>query len=262
MDSEEVEGMRIRTIKPDFFKHDKISELKPLARLLFISLWCLADRRGRLEDRPKRIKVECLPYDECDVDALLWEIHSAGFIDRYEVEGVQIIEISSFEKHQRISGKESETESDFPEKQQGSIREAPRCFPESQERKGRERKGKEGNGNASNASDCLSIYDAYPKKAERPEALKEIAVALKKVSRDELLTAVSQYAAAVLGWPEDEKKFVPSCGRWMKKERWLDDRSTWIKKSSSNRSSPQMKLGGFNREYHESGRIVNDDGTF
>ena len=70
--------MRIRTIKPDFFKHDKVSDLKPLARLLFISLWCLADRRGRLEDRPKRIKVECLPYDDCDVDALLWELHSAG----------------------------------------------------------------------------------------------------------------------------------------------------------------------------------------
>ena len=132
--------MRIRTIKPDFFKHDKISDLAPLTRLLFISLWCMADRRGRLEDRPKRIKVECLPYDECDVDALLWELHNAGFIDRYEVGELQLIEISSFEKHQRISGKEAESESDYPEKQEGSIREAPGAFPESQERKGREKR--------------------------------------------------------------------------------------------------------------------------
>ena len=140
------EAMRIRTIKPDFFKHDKISDLKPLTRLLFISLWCLADRRGRLEDRPKRIKVECLPYDDCDVDALLWELHNAGFIDRYEVDGVKVIGISSFEKHQRISGKEAESESEFPGKQQGSNREAPSCELESQERKGKEEE-KEGKRN-------------------------------------------------------------------------------------------------------------------
>lgn len=239
MDCEEVEGMRIRTIKPDFFKHDKISDLKPLTRLLFISLWCLADRRGRLEDRPKRIKVECLPYDECDVDALLWELHSAGFLDRYEIEGLQIIEISSFEKHQRISGKEAESESDYPEKQEGSIREAPSVFPESQERKGKERKGKEQERSGASATDCLSIYEAYPKKAERPEALKEIATALKIVAAPELLAAVKEYAAAVNAWPDDEKHFAPSCGRWMKKQRWLDDRATWTKKSKTLKNGVQ-----------------------
>ncbi|MBK9427290.1 MAG: hypothetical protein IPN63_07860 [Gammaproteobacteria bacterium] len=238
------EGVRIRTIKPDFFKHDKVSDLKPLARLLFISLWCLADRRGRLEDRPKRIKVECLPYDDCDVDALLWELHNAGFIDRYEIEGLQIIEISSFEKHQRISGKEAESESDYPEKQEGSIREAPSTFSESQERKGREGKGREGKGrgkegSGASADDCLSIYEAYPKKAERPEALKEIAVALKTIAHVDLLAAVAEYAAAVNSWPDDEKHFAPSCGRWMKRQRWLDDRKTWIKKPKTLKNGVQ-----------------------
>lgn len=232
-------AMRIRTIKPDFFKHDNVSDLKPLARLLFISLWCLADRRGRLEDRPKRIKVECLPYDDCDVDALLWELHSAGFIDRYEIEGLQIIEISSFEKHQRISGKESESESDYPEKQEGSIREAPSEFTESQERKGKERKGIGKERNRAGADDCLLIYDAYPKKAERPEALKEIAVALKTIAHVDLLAAVTEYAAAVNSWPDDEKHFAPSCGRWMKRQRWLDDRKTWVKKPKTLKNGVQ-----------------------
>ena len=224
--------MRIRTIKPDFFKHDKVSELKPLTRLLFISLWCMADRRGRLEDRPKRIKAECLPYDDCDLDAMLWELHSAGFIDRYEIEGLQVIEISAFEKHQRISGKEAESESDYPEKQPGSIREAPGSNPESQERKGRERKGtgKEENGRV---DDALTIYDAYPKKVERLEALKEISAALKIIPHADLLEAVQAYAAAVAKWPEEEKKFAPSCGRWIKKQRWLDDRSAWAPKQSA-----------------------------
>jgi len=50
--------MRIRTIKPEFWKHDGIAELEYATRLLFIALWCIADRRGRMEDRPKRIKAE------------------------------------------------------------------------------------------------------------------------------------------------------------------------------------------------------------
>ena len=62
---------RSRNIKPGFFLNDELAECDPLARLLFAGLWCIADREGRLEDRPKRIKAEVLPYDDCDVDELL-----------------------------------------------------------------------------------------------------------------------------------------------------------------------------------------------
>lgn len=224
MDFEEGDEMRIRTIKPDFFKHDKISELKPLARLLFIALWCLADRRGRLEDRPKRIKVECLPYDECDVDGLLWELHSAGFLDRYEIDGVQLIEISSFEKHQRISGKEAESESDYPEKQEGSIREAPGCFTESQERKGRERKGKGKERNIATA-DAEAIYQAYPRKEGKGKALPAIEKALKIAPAEVLLEAVQAFAKAKAG---TDPQFLPHPASWFNARRWEDDRASWL----------------------------------
>jgi len=46
---------RSRNIKPGFFRNEMLAECSPLARLLFAGLWCLADRFGRLEDRPKRI---------------------------------------------------------------------------------------------------------------------------------------------------------------------------------------------------------------
>jgi len=75
---------RIRTIKPDFFLHEKIAELPAMSRLLFVGLWTLADSRGILEDRPKRIKVQLLPYDSCDVDKLLNDLQSSGFIVRYK----------------------------------------------------------------------------------------------------------------------------------------------------------------------------------
>jgi hypothetical protein len=98
---------RIRTIKPEFFLHEELTELSPLHRLLFIGLWCLADKKGRLEDRPKRIKVEILPWDDGDVSAMLDDLQAAGFILRYEAEGLKLIQVLSFEKHQRISGKEA-----------------------------------------------------------------------------------------------------------------------------------------------------------
>lgn len=148
--------MRIRTIKPEFWKHDGIAELEYATRLLFIALWCIADRRGRMEDRPRRIKAECFPYDELDVDAMLSELHAAGFIDRYEAEGLKIIEVRSFEKHQRLTGKEAETESIYPGKQWGNNGETPSTAPVAQEGKGKEGKGreKEKEGKAGQAIPC------------------------------------------------------------------------------------------------------------
>src|SRR5690606_1233069 len=74
---------RARNIKPGFFSNDELAEVSPLGRLLFIALWTMADRAGRLEDRPKRIKVEALPYDDCDAESLLSELAERDFILRY-----------------------------------------------------------------------------------------------------------------------------------------------------------------------------------
>ena len=47
---------RIRAIKPEFFTHERLAELSPIDRLFFIGLWTVADREGRLENRPQRLK--------------------------------------------------------------------------------------------------------------------------------------------------------------------------------------------------------------
>ena len=53
--------MRARNIKPGSFKNEDLCEIEPLGRLVLIGLWCVADREGKLEDRPKRIKAELFP---------------------------------------------------------------------------------------------------------------------------------------------------------------------------------------------------------
>lgn len=93
--------MRSRYIKPGFFTSEQLSECSPFARILFEGLWCYADRRGRLEDRPKKIKVAILPYDNVEIEELLGELVSNELIVRYEAEGKRYIWVPNFLLHQR-----------------------------------------------------------------------------------------------------------------------------------------------------------------
>ena len=117
--------MRARNLKPGFFKNEVLAELDPLGRLLFVGLWCLADREGRLEDRPKRIKAEVLPYDSCDVNKFLSELAEFGFILRYKANGQNYIQIANFTKHQSPHIKEAASTIPAPGQHQTCTRLAP-----------------------------------------------------------------------------------------------------------------------------------------
>ena len=99
--------MRARSIKPSFFQNEDLSELSADTRLLFIGLWCIADREGRLEDRPKRIKIQVFPYDSVEVDLLLQDLEDREFILRYKTCGRSYIQVINFLKHQSPHYKEA-----------------------------------------------------------------------------------------------------------------------------------------------------------
>lgn len=105
---------RARNLKPSFFTNDVLAEIDPLGRLLFQGLWCLADREGRLEDRPKKIKAELLPYDDCDADRMLQQLHDREFILRYEACGKRFIQVLAFSKHQNPHVKEAASQIPAP----------------------------------------------------------------------------------------------------------------------------------------------------
>lgn len=103
---------RSRNIKPGLFKNEVLGEADPNYTLLFAGLWTLADKAGRLEHRPKRIKAEIFPYRDVDVCmALAWLMHES-FINMYEIEGVEYIQIANWLKHQMPHHKE--VDSDIP----------------------------------------------------------------------------------------------------------------------------------------------------
>lgn len=101
-------------IREGFFRNYELAQLPPLARILFQGLWCLADKNGRLKDRPQQIKAECLPYDDCDVELLLSELTRSGFILRYTVTSERFIQVINFEKHQILTSWEKGTSADIP----------------------------------------------------------------------------------------------------------------------------------------------------
>ena len=100
---------RIRTVKPEFFDDPDVIDLTLAARLLFIGLWTQADRRGRLLDEPRRLKLRLMPCDNVDVNALIDELAKANLVVRYEGDGRNIIWIKNFERHQRPHAREAES---------------------------------------------------------------------------------------------------------------------------------------------------------
>lgn len=97
--------MRARNIKPDFFKNDKLAEVPMTARLLFIGLWCYADRDGFFEVRPKKIKAEIFPYENLKTEHIIQALSAlvtSGFILNFNnPDSDDIMQIVNFKSHQR-----------------------------------------------------------------------------------------------------------------------------------------------------------------
>ena len=107
---------RTRELKPAFFQDEDLATLSRDHRLLFQALWTLADREGRLEDRPAWIKLYSFPFDAdvqpADIDRMLTDLaaHSGRFIERYHVNGKRYMLVKNFKKHQHIHPKEAPSE--------------------------------------------------------------------------------------------------------------------------------------------------------
>jgi hypothetical protein len=127
---------RSRNIKPGFFTNDVLGELPALTRLLFAGIWTICDRAGRLEDRPKKIRAEVLPYDQCDADEMLQSLHNAGFIKRYQAGGKSVIQVLAWAEHQNPHIKEAESTLPAPVEHQTSTVQAPVEQPPSPEQAG------------------------------------------------------------------------------------------------------------------------------
>ena len=133
---------RIRTIKPEFFTSEDIVSLAPLTRLLYVALWCEADKEGRLAWKPLTFKLRYFPGDSCDIAAMCDELVKAKLVTLY---GDGFAYIPKFKTHQHINPRESASILPDPDAlPTRASRVTTRHSPDSDAQGGREGKGREG----------------------------------------------------------------------------------------------------------------------
>ncbi len=156
---------RIRSIKPEFFRHRKLYLAEQEAglplRVAFAGLWCCADREGRFKWEADTLKLDCLPWDPVDFGSVLSELAARQFIIPYQSGGKLYGYIPGFLDHQRIPKDEAKSTIPDPPIPTDSppIHSEPIVIPHGSivipheppeniavEGKGRERKGKERKG--------------------------------------------------------------------------------------------------------------------
>lgn len=214
---------RARNIKPGFFTNEELVELPFSTRLLFIGLWTIADRAGRLEDRPKRIKIELFPCDDLDIDKALNELADHNFIVRYGVDGRRFIQIVNFEKHQSPHVKEADSTIPAPDEHQAST--------------GLAALNDDSLNDESPFSDSLNdesvralttavngferFWPEYPRKTAKQEAEK----AWKKLNPSpELIETMLTALADQKTWPQWQEGFIPHPATWLRGGRWTDEK--------------------------------------
>ena len=104
---------RIRTVKPDFFRHYELYQAEnqvamPL-RVAFAGLWTAADREGRFKWQPEVLKLDCLPFDVLDFADVLEALLEHEFIGKYAVGGKSYGYIPSFKEHQVVNQREAKS---------------------------------------------------------------------------------------------------------------------------------------------------------
>jgi hypothetical protein len=111
--------MKRRTINPEFFTDTKTGRLSPTSQILFIGLWCLADREGYVENDPDFIKIQILPYAKSSIKNNLQELVASKLVMTCNYNGKNLLYITNFLKHQPIHPHEAK--SPYPPMDSGDV---------------------------------------------------------------------------------------------------------------------------------------------
>lgn len=227
---------RIRTIKPEFFTSEDIVALSPFARLLYIALWCEADRDGRMRWKPATFKMRYFPADDVNVIDLCQELIDLGLIVTYRDETD-----NETEKNRELFDKSLDTLAYIPKfylHQQINNRESPSVLPAplSEARVNhasttrRDAPSGEGKGKERNTSsrvttrgiDFEKFWTMYPRKDSKVQAEKAFAkLSPTEQLLAEILAGVGR-AATSEQWRKDEGKYIPYASTWLNQRRWED----------------------------------------
>lgn len=101
---------RIRTVKPELFRHEELFNLEKSTglpvRIAWVGMFSVCDREGRFRWKPRELKLDVLPHDEIDFEKVLHALVRGGFLIHYRIDGKEFGCIPTFKSHQIINNKE------------------------------------------------------------------------------------------------------------------------------------------------------------
>lgn len=233
---------RIRSIKPSFFRSEDVTALSYRARLTWIGLWLYADDEGRLRDDARFVKGDLWALEDevswQDVEADLQELAEHDRIVRYEVGGRRFIQVQKWSDHQAIpkatkSKLPPPSSGDFlPSSPTGSGQEkplpaasgsAPALLPTGSGEGDGSRREEVGTSRSARARDTPldrfeEFWAIYPRRADKPAAIKAWAKATQKADVDVILAGTHRYASD----PNRVDQFTKHPGPWLNAEGWND----------------------------------------
>jgi len=228
--------MRIRSIKPEFWRSADVAAQSLPDRLLFIGLWSYVDDNGVGDARPSSIAADLFAEDLsrnpratlARVSNGLKQLFSAGLIELYEGHGKELLHVTTWEENQKIDRPSLGHKYPLPPAESPD---QPTPHPHNS-RDTRETlapgTGEQGNRGSKNTLAPAALagafddaYEHWPKKVERKQALDRFKAASKKIPLDELTAKVIQFGDAYAA--TTDRRFVPALGVWLGHERWTDE---------------------------------------
>jgi hypothetical protein len=209
--------MRIRTIKPDFWKHETMCRQPAEVRLLALALLNYADDEGYFQAHPALIRGELMPFEESTrkIPKLLEALQAIGYLTlECAADGREIGHITNFLKHQRI---DKPKRSKITRGVQDSSTTHPRLIHDSskEEWEGEQGTGKRnGNGKAADAASAHAPPESTSDEFQAPA---------KKEGRGGAPLHLAEALAYAAAYSKGNTEMLVIEDAWVR--QWFDDRN-------------------------------------
>lgn len=266
---------RSRSIKLGFFDNEHLGPLDSDIRLLFVSLWTLADCEGVLEYRIARIRTHCFRY-RTDIDdervngyiTVITRLDNGKMLSFKKINGIVYLLIHNFRQHQRPHHTEKKGELPSLTTLQAAetlhngyitvreplenalITDTPNpdtLNPEKQKY------------NKIKKSESFEkFWEAYPKhgrpKGSQKKAFLKFNIAITKTNLQTILKGVRAYETSI----KNTGASNADAFRWLEDERWADDYEA--EGITTKKSRPKRELNKHERALKAVGLLETESG--
>lgn len=230
--------MRIRSIKPEFWRSDDIDALDWDTRLVFIGLWSYVDDNGVGIYKLSNVVSDLFAHDFYRdpnatlnrVSEALNRLESRSMISRYRVENKDFIHITNWESHQRVNNpnkpryplptsENSEPIETLSRDDSGSNE---TLSPGAGEQRSRGT-GEQGNSKTRErvgySPEFETFWATYPRKESKRQAWTAWGKAIKRASVEAITEGALRYAQD----PNRSDQFTKHASTWLNADGWEDD---------------------------------------